>query len=255
MQQFATFTCGEGPLVALASHAGHEMRPGLAKLSALSEAERLREEDPHTAEWTVCAPSRIVVHRSRFEVDVNRPRERAVYRAPEDAWGLGLWHTPLSAIQVAGSLAEYDAFYASVARILDDLVARCGGFVLLDLHSYNHRRGGPGAPSEDPLGNPEVNLGTGSMQRERWEPVVEAFLDGFGAEGYDVRENVRFRGGGFAEWAHGRYPTGCVLAAEFKKTWMDEWTGVRDDAAHARIGDTLGRVTPGLVPAFEAVTG
>ena len=29
--------------------------------------------------------------RSRFEVDLNRPREEAVYRVPEDCWGLDVW--------------------------------------------------------------------------------------------------------------------------------------------------------------------
>jgi N-formylglutamate amidohydrolase len=254
MQQFATFTRGDGPVVAAALHAGHELRPGLLTVCALTDAERLREEDPFTAEWTECAGTRIVVHRSRFEVDANRLRASAVYRTPEDAWGLDLWCTPLSAVQVAGSLAEYDAFYAAVAELLDDRVARYGGFVLLDIHSYNHRRGGPVAPCEDPAGNPEVNLGTGSMDRARWAPVVEDFLGGLSSEGYDVRENVKFRGGNFASWVHGRYPTGCVLAVEFKKTWMDEWTGEPDAAAHARIASTLRRVVPRLANEFERVS-
>ena len=253
MQQFSTFTRGDGPIVAAALHAGHELRPGMLAVSALTDAEMLREEDPFTAEWTGCAPTRIVVNRSRFEVDANRPRASAVYRTPEDAWGLNLWRSPLSTVQVAGSLAEYDAFYASAAELLDDCVARCGGFVLLDIHSYNHRRGGPAAPCEDPTDNPEVNLGTGSMDRSRWSPVVEAFLGVLSDEGYDVRENVKFRGGNFAAWVHERYPTGCALAVEFKKTWMDEWTGEPDAVAHARIASTLGRIVPRLASEFEQV--
>jgi hypothetical protein len=33
----------------------------------------------------------MITHRSRFEVDLNRPRREAVYRIPEDAWGLDIW--------------------------------------------------------------------------------------------------------------------------------------------------------------------
>src|ERR687884_306413 len=50
-------------------------------------------------------------------------------------------------------------------------------FVVLDLHSYNHRRSGPEAPPADPAGNPEINVGTGSLDRERWGPLVDRFAD------------------------------------------------------------------------------
>ena len=68
-------------------------------------------------------------------------------------------------------------------------------------------------------------------------PLVERFIDDLRAErvaGHhlDVRENVRFRGGHLSRWCRRRYPdTGCVLAIEFKKVFMDEWTG-EPDVAH-----------------------
>jgi hypothetical protein len=34
------------------------------------------------------APTHIIVTRSRFEVDLNRPRDKAVYRCAADAWNL-----------------------------------------------------------------------------------------------------------------------------------------------------------------------
>ena len=63
---------GEGPLIAVAVHAGHAVRAELAGLFALSADGRLREEDPYTGEWAELAPTRIVAHHSRFEVDLNR---------------------------------------------------------------------------------------------------------------------------------------------------------------------------------------
>jgi len=250
--RFATYSVEESaaPVLASAIHAGHDIRADLAPLLALDDASRLREEDPFTAEWTACAPARMIVHRSRFEVDVNRPRESAVYRTPEDAWGLEVWREPLSESLVEESLREYDTFYAVMTGILDAFVERRGGFVLLDLHSYNHRRGGEDAVPDDPSANPEVNLGTGTLDRVRFAPVVETFLEAFGDAGFDVRENVKFRGGNLATWVHSRYPTGCVLAVEFKKTWMDEWTGERDADAHARIGEMLDGVVPLLAAAL-----
>ena len=59
---------GSGPLVATAIHDGHEVRDEVLAHMALSDLERLREEDPVTSDWTVVAPTRIVGLRSRFEV-------------------------------------------------------------------------------------------------------------------------------------------------------------------------------------------
>jgi N-formylglutamate amidohydrolase len=75
---------GDGPIVATAIHAGHALHPEIAALIALDEAIRMHEEDPFTAQLARVAPTRLIALR---EVDLNRPRERAVYRGPADAWG------------------------------------------------------------------------------------------------------------------------------------------------------------------------
>jgi predicted N-formylglutamate amidohydrolase len=101
----------------------------------VSESDRTREEDPFTAMWTTVADTQIVVKRSRFEFDLNRPREQAVYLSLEDSWGLSVWHTLPSEEIVARSLAEYDAFYATVQQLFTDLEQRFGRFVVFDLHT------------------------------------------------------------------------------------------------------------------------
>jgi N-formylglutamate amidohydrolase len=138
---------GTGPLVAAAIHHGHGIREDIARHLALDEPGRLREEDPFTGDWTSIAPTRIVVLRSRFEVDLNRPRERAVYRKPEDAWGLEVWKDDVPDAVFTRSLAEYDAFYARMRDLLTEVERASGRFVVFDLHSFNHRREGPGAPA------------------------------------------------------------------------------------------------------------
>ncbi|MHB1341263.1 MAG: N-formylglutamate amidohydrolase [Coriobacteriia bacterium] len=240
--EFARFERGAGPVVAVALHAGHDLREEVAALSALDDAARLREEDPHTGEWTFCAPTRVIVDRSRFEVDCNRSRERAVYREPADAWDLPLWRAPLPEDAAGRSLALYDTFYADMRALLVDIVSAHGHAIVLDLHSYNHRRGGPGSEPAPQDENPDVNLGTGHLDRERWGPVADecqaALSDAL--PGADVRENVKFRGGHFSHWAAGEFAGDvCVLAIEFKKTYIDEWSGVADHAAGARIARAL----------------
>ena len=106
----------DGQFIATAIHNGHDVRPDIAAELALPEADRLREEDPHTDEIGALIPARVVVHRSRFEVDLNRTREEAVYRTSEEAWGLDILRDPpLDEALVAGSLDVYDAFYAELA--------------------------------------------------------------------------------------------------------------------------------------------
>ena len=211
----------------------------------VSEADRLREEDPYTGEWTSIAPTRIVGLRSRFEVDLNRARQKAVYLRPADAWGLEVWKSPPPQEVIDRSLAAYDAFYQRMAAILDELTRRFDRVVVFDLHSYNHRRQGPDGPPADPEQNPEVIVGTGSMDRQRWGPVVDGFMESmrefdFLGRRLDVRENVKFLGGHFSAWIHGRYPEAvCAPVIEIKKCFMDEWTGRPDRRRHAAIGRAL----------------
>ncbi|MBN2563638.1 MAG: N-formylglutamate amidohydrolase [Phycisphaerae bacterium] len=250
---------GEGPLVAVAIHAGHAVRDEVAARMALVDSARLREEDPFTDTWTEIAPTRVVALRSRFEVDLNRPREKAVYRRPKDAWGLKVWKSKLPETVIAESLAEYDAFYAAMRDVLKEIERDCGRFFVFDLHSYNHRRGGPDAPVADEAENPLVNIGTGTMDRARWAPVVDRFVAELRAYDFpggqlDVRENVRFRGGHFSRWVHEVFPqTGCALAIEFKKFFMDEWTGEADHDLVQAIGDALRSTTQGVLEQLRSL--
>jgi N-formylglutamate amidohydrolase len=270
--QVASFeTVAAGPIVAVALHAAHRVRGEVAAWFALDDDARLREEDPYTDTWTRVADTRVVALRSRFELDLNRSRERAVYADPEQAWGLEVWRetprvqdvrphrdsAPLPAAVLAESLRLHDAFYACMRRLLDQVAARCGRFVVLDLHSYNHRRGGPRAAPDDPLANPDLNVGTAGLERSAWAPVLDAFVERMraqtvGARPLDVRENVRFGGGYFPRWVNATYgPTGCALALEWKKTFMDEWTGTVDSAAVAEIGKALSNGVEELRAALE----
>jgi len=253
MDQTWRLHVGDGQLIATAIHDGHELRPDVAAIMALSEEERLREEDPYTGVWAAVAPTRCISLLSRFEVDLNRPRDKAVYLTPADAWGLNVWKHEPPAELIAESLKEYDTFYSGIRGVLQTVERMFGSFVVLDLHTYNHRRGGPDGPVADETRNPQVNIGTGTMARSRWASIVDRFMSDLRAYDFpggalDVRENVKFRGGQFSRWVHQTFPkTGCAIAIEFKKFFMDEWTGEADQALVRAIGEALRSTVPGVL--------
>ncbi|MET0566534.1 MAG: N-formylglutamate amidohydrolase [Acidimicrobiia bacterium] len=255
--EFVSFNVSEPDvLIATAIHNGHDLRASLADLPAIDDATRLREEDPHTGAIASRFANSVVVNRSRFEVDLNRERDEAVYTDPESAWGLEVWRRDLTEVELAASLALYDRFYIDLSSRLDRLVADHGGFVLYDIHSYNHRRLGPDADPEPAEGSPVVNLGTGSLP-EKWKPVADAFTESLRSNTFDgvrldVRENVRFEGRALAGWVHENYgELGCALAIEVKKVFMDEWTGEVDPKRVAQLGDALIASGPDVRRAWE----
>lgn len=250
---------GTDPIMVTAVHSGHALRDELREIMALDEATRLREEDPFTDAWISISDNYILPERSRFEVDLNRARDEAVYLTPEDAWGLQLWKTPPTHEMVIRSLEEYDAFYVELRKLFDEMKVRHGRFVVFDLHAYNFRRSGPDAPPEDPELNPEINIGTGTMDRQYWAPVVDRFIHDLKNFDYlgrhlDVRENVKFVGRQFPGWVHTHYPkVACVLAVEFKKFYMDEWKGMGDPVQIQAIRQAMASTLPGIKETLAAM--
>jgi N-formylglutamate deformylase len=256
-----SFEIGDGPVVASAIHSGHEVRPDVAEWMEVSDSERLREEDPLTGFWTSVGDSSIQVYRSRFEMDLNRPRDKAIVMDPCDCWGLNVWRERPPRRVIEQSLAQYDRFYQEVAALLDGLLERWNSILVLDLHSYNYRRGGPGTAGDSAVGNPEINVGTGTMDRDLWATLVDTFVAAlrrqpFRTRTLDVRENVKFMGGHFPHWLHTRYPKHvCVLSLEFKKFFMDEWSATANIHALEDLRIALRNATSATRPALTRQRG
>lgn len=93
------------------------------------------------------------------------------------------------------------------------------------------------------------------MDRDRWGSLVDRFIADLGSVRaphngglLDVRENVCFKGRQLPQWVHERYPeTGCALAIEVKKFYMDEHTGKVDGELHDAVGDALAATVPGVI--------
>ncbi len=252
-------TIADGPVVATAIHDGHAIRASLQPLMDLPREQRLREEDPLTALLTSVGDVRIRAFASRFEVDLNRPREKAVYARPEDCWGLKVWKAPLPQAEIGRSLAQWDRFYSMVDELLGRLLERWEAVLLIDLHSYNHRRDGADAACAPQDGNPDIELGLTTADPGRWGDVCDRFAKALrsvpvaGREP-DVRANVRFpTGGHFPEWVYARWGSRvCTISPEYKKIFMDEWTGAVDVVALQSLQQGLQAAVDAVRPDFRA---
>lgn len=247
---------GEAPILATAIHNGHEVRPDVARHLYIDEFERMREEDPSTGYFTNIAPSRLIVNTSRFEVDVNRPKETAIYKTLDQSWGLKVWREGVPGNIWQKSLQEYDEFYMLLNNIVDQFLEQWGYLIVLDIHSYNYKRENNEA---NPAQNPDINLGTASMDRTYWAPVVDYFSDQLSSSKYfksrlHVDENVRFKGGYMGNWLHDKYPRQCcVLSIELKKIFMDEWTGATDLKSIKAIKRILSGAAKGIMERAESL--
>ena len=207
--------------VCTAIHNGHRLRAGLLEKCALSAAERLREEDPYTADIAANMPLTVVANDSRYEYDLNRPPETCVY---EEAWGQVVWCEPLSAAEKAASLAKHTAFYTVLGVLYEQLESLHPLVQVFDVHSYNYRRPGMG---DVPL----FNIGTEQLDTKRWQAVINQWVERLGRislPGIEVRAAINevFYGRGYqTTFAGERCRNTLVLPTELKKAFMDELSG------------------------------
>ncbi|MFD1770564.1 N-formylglutamate amidohydrolase [Sphingobacterium suaedae] len=220
----------DSPIWASAIHDGHQTSPTIAPYFQLDEQARLREEDPYTACMAELPVNQFLVSTSRFQLDINRALPDAVYLRPEQAWGLHVWKETLPGEILQSLYLAYDDIYARIDQWVQETINRHGYFVWLDIHSYNAKRQGPDEVVDQQT-NPQINLGT-QFNHARWRPLIDIFLDSASSQQLaerpvDIRENVKFKGGHLAQHLLQKYgDQGCVLSIEFRKDFMDEWTGV-----------------------------
>ncbi len=110
-----------------------------------------------------CFPNRIVVQTSRFTVDLNRSPQKAVYEKPEDAWDLPVRNLPLSEKLKTLLLSSYANWYKITRYQIERLMQFHSQIIILDLHSYNHRRGGANANPDPQDNNPDIFLGRNNL--------------------------------------------------------------------------------------------
>ena len=209
------------PYVGTAIHAGHRLREDLQANCLLDDAARLLEEDPFTDRFVADFPITLVCRDSRYEYDLNRGPDNAVY---DTAWGVEVWREKLTGEQRATSLEKHARFYRVMRALAAKIEQRCGGCLILDTHSYNYRIREHAAP-------PVFNIGTEQVDEVRWRSVLDIFdreLPNLPLPGIQstLGWNAVFYGRGYqATVARQDLPRTLVVPLEVKKVFMDETTG------------------------------
>jgi hypothetical protein len=206
------------PYLCGAVHDGGQFRKELWDNCYHTQYERWFEEDPCTKEMVKSHPMLIAGCDSRFEYDLNRDPENAIF---EDAWGKKLWKEPLSRDMYNKSMAKHTAFYSVVHALIEKLEEKFGTIVVYDMHSYNWRRWDREVPV--------INLGTSNIDNVRFGKMVELWRSSLselqipGVQDTTSKINDTFFGNGyFLKYITKTFKNTLVLATEFKKIYCDE---------------------------------
>ncbi len=212
IDDYVHYVCG-------AVHDGHQFRTELWDNCIHTEYERWYEEDPETKNMVASHPILIAGCDSRFEYDLNRDPENAVF---ETAWGKQLWKEPLPELQQEASLQKHRNFYEVVHALIGKIEAIHGCCVVYDMHSYNWRRWDREVPT--------WNLGTSNIDNDRFGTLVETWRAMLGSIDfpYDIKPSAKvndtFQGNGyFLKYITNNFNNTLVLATEISKIYCHEY--------------------------------
>ncbi|WP_299391267.1 N-formylglutamate amidohydrolase [uncultured Gelidibacter sp.] len=206
------------PYACAAVHNGHQFRKELWQKCSHSEYERWYEEDPETKTMVNDFPIVISGLDSRFEYDLNRDPDNAIY---DDAWGKQLWKESLTADEKALSLEKHRNFYKVVHALIKTLEKKFGCCIVYDMHSYNWKRWDREVPT--------WNLGTSNVDNERFKNSIEDWRHELSEiklpNGIPTTAKINdtFQGNGyFLKYITNNFNNTLVVATEVAKIYCDE---------------------------------
>jgi len=222
------------PYVCTAIHDGHNFRDELSIKTVLSEYERWYEEDPFTGDFIGSMPITLIGHDSRFEYDLNRAPESAVY---ETAWGKKCWRKSLSKDEKKRSLAKHTNFYRVVHALAYKLEKEFNACVWYDIHSYNWKRW------DRPV--PVFNIGSEKINQKQFGQYVNSWANELKKIEIPHEENTTeindvFKGNGYQlAFLTRNFNNTLVLATEVSKIYCNEETGEPFPAVISAITNQL----------------
>ena len=238
--EYATYICG-------AVHDGHQFRKSLWENCLHTEYDRWYEEDPCTKEMVQSHPIVIAGCDSRFEYDLNRGPDTAIYT---DAWGKQLWKNPLAEKEKAQSLQKHNSFYEVVHALVNKIESKYGKAIVFDMHSYNWKRWDREVPT--------WNLGTSNIDNDRFGALAESWRAKLGEirlpNGIKPTSKINdtFQGNGyFLKYITQNFQNTLVLATEIAKIYCDEYTGILYPEVVRSVEEQLKELIPLQLKEFQ----
>ena len=211
IDEYVHYACG-------AVHDGHQLRSELWDTCLHTTYERWYEEDPATKQMVQAQPIVISGLDSRFEYDLNRPPETAIY---SDAWGKKLWREPLSESMKIKSLQKHDNFYKVTHALIKKLEELFGVCIVYDMHSYNWTRWNREVPTWN-LGTSNIDNDRFGETIERWRQILSIMKFPHGIASNCKINNTFYGNGYFLKYITKNFKNSLVLATEVKKIYCDE---------------------------------
>ena len=240
IEDYAPFVCG-------AVHDGHQFRPQLWDNCLHSQYDRWYEEDPCTQEMVQSHPIVIAGRDSRFEYDLNRPPETAIF---DTAWGKQLWRNPLSDTEKKTSLEKHTNFFKVTHALIEKLESSHPKVIVFDMHSYNWKRWDREVPV--------WNLGTTNVDNNRFGGLIEDWRSQL--ETIQLPNEIKttskindtfFGNGYFLKYITQNFGNTLVLATEISKVYCDELTGVVYPEVVRAVEEQLKGLIPQMAQEFE----
>ena len=215
IEKYVPYVCG-------AVHDGWQFRKELWDNCLHTQFERWYEEDPETKNMVISHPILIAGCDSRFEYDLNRTPEEAVF---ETAWGKQLWKKTLSEEQKLKSLNKHTNFFKVTHALIKKIEDKFGCAIVYDMHSYNWQRWDREVPT--------WNLGTSNVDNERFGEDIEQWRQSLsemvlpnGIKSTAAINNTFFGNGYFLKYITKNFKNTLVLATEIAKVYCDEYNQI-----------------------------
>ena len=206
------------PYICGAVHDGHQFRKELWSNCIHTEYERWYEEDPETKNMIHSHPIVLAGCDSRFEYDLNRPPEQAVF---ETAWGKQLWKKPLAKTKKQTSLNKHANFYKVVHALVSKIESKFGAAIVYDMHSYNWKRWDREVPTWN-LGTSNIDTKRFGDSIETWRTMLSKMKLPNGIKSTADINNTFFGNGYFLKYITKNFKNTLVLATEIAKIYCDE---------------------------------
>lgn len=236
------------PYICAAIHDGHQFRKELWDNCLHTEYDRWYEEDPETKNMIGSHPIVIAGCDSRFEYDLNRTPEEAVFVT---AWGKQLWKNPLPDDQKKTSLAKHENFYKVVHALVKTIETKYEVAIVYDMHSYNWKRWDREVPT--------WNLGTSNVDNDRFGQDIEAWRQSLSEmhlpnqiKSTALINDTFFGNGYFLKFITNNFKNTLVLATEIAKVYCDEYEQINFPEVVISVEKQLKERLPKHAKAFIA---